>query len=185
MQHGTYAAYSWQENLQNVEREMNRLNIDILGLSEVRWPGAGKTKTNGGYIYFSGGTDNNHRYGTAILITDEIEKAVLDYVPLSDRVMLLKLQTSHRIMNILQVYAPTNDKSDTEIEEFYNKVDELLKLTRKGEITIVMGDLNAKIGTGAEGESVGAYGLGERNPSGDRLVQFCNENNLYISNTFF
>lgn len=98
---------------------------------------------------------------------------------------LLKLQTTHRDLNIIQVYAPTNDKPDQEIEEFYNKIDEVMRLTKEGEITIIIGDFNAKIGRGVEGDSIGAYGLGERNGRGDRLVQFCVENNLLIANTFF
>ncbi|XP_030746569.1 uncharacterized protein LOC115875286 [Sitophilus oryzae] len=57
--------------------------------------------------------------------------------------------------------------------------------TSTGEITIIIGDFNAKIGRGVEGDSIGAYGLGERNGRGDRLVQFCVENNLLIANTFF
>ncbi|XP_030746036.1 craniofacial development protein 2-like [Sitophilus oryzae] len=149
----------------NTEAEMNRINIDILGLSEVRWPGSGRQRTSNGYIYHSGGTDPEHRYGTAILVSDRVAQSVIDFVPLGDRVALLKLQTTHRDLNIIQVYAPTttNDKPDQEIEEFYNKIDEVMRLTTKGEITMIIRDFNAKIGRGVEGDSIGAYGLGERN----------------------
>ena len=60
-----------------------------------------------------------------------------------------------------------------------------MNLAKNGEITLVLGDFNAKIGLGAENNIVGSYGLGERNLRGDRLVQFCTEHNLFISNTFF
>jgi len=105
--------------LRNVEEEMNRLNIDILGLSEVRWSESGKQKISKGYIYYSGGTDVHHRYGTAILVSDEITQSVVEFAPFSDRVMMLQLKTTYRKMNIIQVYAPTNDKTEAEIEEFY------------------------------------------------------------------
>lgn len=50
---------------------------------------------------------------------------------------------------------------------------------------MVISDLNAKIGSGAEGDLIGAHGLGTRNTRGDRLVQFCVENNFLIANTLF
>jgi len=60
-----------------------------------------------------------------------------------------------------------------------------MRLTKKGEITMIIGDCNAKVGRAAEGHSIEAYGLGERNSRGDRLVEFSVENNLLIANNFF
>lgn len=88
-------------------------------------------------------------------------------------------------MNIIQVYAPTNDKKEDEVKKFYITLDEAMKLTKKGEITMVMGDFNSKLGHGAEGEYVEAFGLGNRNSRGDRLVQFCTKKYLFAANTFF
>ncbi|XP_071637558.1 craniofacial development protein 2-like [Temnothorax longispinosus] len=141
---------------------MSRLNIDILGLSEVRWPGFGMQKTSNGVIYYSGGSDTNHRYGTAILVNNVVAESVAEFIPLNDRVMMLKLQTSHRALNVIQVYAPTNDKTDAETEESYSKIDEAMRLTKKGELTMVIGDFNAKVGFGAEDDTVGQYGLGTK-----------------------
>ncbi|XP_030765278.1 craniofacial development protein 2-like [Sitophilus oryzae] len=171
--------------LANVETEMRRMQIDILGMSEVRWPGSGKQATNNGVIYYSGGTDTFHQYGTAILVSKDIDRSVMEFIPFNDRVMLLKLQTTHRTLNIIQVYAPTNDKSDAEVEDFYSTLEEAMKLTKKGEINMVMGDFNAKIGSGRENDVVGEYGLGTRNARGDKLIQFCVESNLFIANTCF
>jgi len=53
-------------------------------------------------------------------------------------------------MNIIQIYAPTNEKTEAKIEEFYNTLDETMKITKKNEITVVMGDFNAKLGHGNE-----------------------------------
>lgn len=97
--------------------------------------------------------------------------------------VILQLQTTHRKMNIIQIYAPTNDKTEAEIEEFYTILDEAMKLTMKGKIT--MGTFNSKLGRGAEGEYVGAFRLEERNSRGDRLLQFSTENCLFAANTFF
>lgn len=172
--------------LEKVMAEMSRLNIDILGLSEVKRRGHGKQEMSNGVIYYSG-NDSKCIHGTAIVVSNEVAKSFVRFEPLSDRVMLLRLQTSYRMMNIIQTYAPTTKKTaDEEVEEFYSKVDEAIwRFTKRGELTIVIGDFNAKVGFGREGDVVGRYGLGKRNSRGDRLVQFCVENNLFIANTFF
>lgn len=171
--------------LANVDAEMQRLKIKILGLSEVRWPGTGRHRTQNGVLYFSGGDDPKHQYGVGVLISSELERSVIDFITFGDRVILLKLLTSHRTMNIIQAYAPTCDKSDDMIEEFYSDLEKAMCLTKKGEITIVLGDFNAKIGKNATKEISGHYGLGERNARGERLIQFCAEHHLSAVNTFF
>lgn len=75
--------------------------MDILGLSEIRCLGSGKQKITAPHIYYSGGSDPSHRYGVAVLFTNRVARSVIDYVPLSDRVKLIKLQTTHRILNII------------------------------------------------------------------------------------
>ena len=85
---------------------------------------------------------------------------------------------------IVQLYAPTNDHSDEEIEEFYADVKKALKQVKSGYILIVMGDMNAKVGNEKYGSFVGRYGLGERNERGTHLTNFCEEYKLLIMNTF-
>lgn len=99
--------------------------------------------------------------------------------------MLLQLQAQPFNINIVQVYAPTADKNDDVIEEFYAQIETVLRSLKKHEINIVMGDFNAKVGQGKVEGYVGDYGLGERNDRGDRLVQFCQEKDFIVSNTMF
>lgn len=103
--------------LANIQAKMHRLGIKILGLSEVRWPGTGRHRTENGILYYSGGDDPKHQYGVAILISSELEKSVIDFIPLGDRVMLLRLLTTHRVMNVILAYAPTGDKPDEAVEK--------------------------------------------------------------------
>ena len=88
-------------------------------------------------------------------------------------------------MVCIQVYAPTGEHSDSEVEMFYEDVKSALKQVKKDDILIVMGDMNAKVGDEKFGSTVGNYGLGSRNDRGTRFVQFCEENELVITNTFF
>ena len=169
----------------NIIQEMKRLNIDILGCSEVRWPNSGKTIMDEYHIYYSGDDTARNRNGVAIIIKREIAKAVIGFTPMSDRVALLKIKSGPSHTNIIQVYAPTAESTEEEIERFYQTLEDSLKLTKKHEINIVMGDFNAKIGQGTVENVVGRYGLGTRNERGERLIQFCQETNMVVMNTFF
>ncbi|KAL6420466.1 hypothetical protein ACFW04_014454 [Cataglyphis niger] len=168
--------------------ECREKDTDLVSISLGRvrgWPGSGTQRTKGSCLYYSGGKVNEHKYGVAILISSYIEGSVLDFIPYNDRAIMIRIRTFHRIMNIIQVYAPINDKRDEDVEMFYNNMEELLKLTKKGEITFVMKDFNSKIGMGIEGDTVGKYGLRQRNVRGDRLVQSCIENDLLVANIYF
>lgn len=171
--------------LENVTTEMQRMQIDILGVSEVRWLQSGKCDTENGTLYYAGRNDNLHRDGVGIILSKELNKHLVSALHFSERLILLQLQTALGKMNIIQVYAPTLDKEDTEIEAFYSQLDEILALLKPRDITIIMGDFNAKIGQGEAGEWVGKYGLGKRNERGDRLLQFCIEKDLTVTNTHF
>ncbi|GFN81560.1 craniofacial development protein 2-like [Plakobranchus ocellatus] len=108
--------------LDNIKREMERMKINILGLSEVRWQGAGVI-TSGNYkIFYSGGT--THERGVGIILDKEIGKAVKGYWTLSDRIILLKIAGKPLDINIIQVYAPTSACSDDDIEKFYEELEE-------------------------------------------------------------
>lgn len=171
--------------LDNTIKEMQRLKMDILGVSEVRWPNDGRIQSNSCAVYYSGNDQPQHSNGVAIIVSQKIDKSVIAFIPHSDRAMLIKLKSHPVNINIIQVYAPTADKPDTEIRNFYSQIKELLKYTKPSEVIIVMGDFNAKIGEGEVENVVGRYGLGQRNPRGDTLVQFCQEENLVVTNTWF
>ena len=88
-------------------------------------------------------------------------------------------------VNIIQVYAPTTDHDEDMIESFYQKLEEVRKQTKEHEITIIMGDLNAKVGEGGDGDVVGGFGLGEQNERGDRLVEWCGRWRQVILNSWY
>ena len=173
--------------LNNLMQEMERMRVSILGVSEVRWPNSGVTRSKDKVFYYSGtdDADRNHRHGVGILIEGSLQKSVKDFVPISERVALLRLCGGPIDINIIQVYAPTSEKPDNEVEQFYGQIEQAIKLTKSNEINIILGDLNAKVGKGKVEGIVGDWGIGERNDRGGRLVQFCDENNLVITNTWY
>ena len=171
--------------LQNVDKEMQRLNIDILGISELRWSGSGLINTDHGVIYYSGNLDNRHPNGVGIMINNNLKSCVKNFIPISDRILLLQLKASRQNVNIIQVYAPTADKSEDIIEEWYDQLRQIVKQLKKHEVNLIIGDFNAKVGQGRVLDIVGEHGLGSRNERGDRLIEFCQEENLMVANTFF
>ena len=119
------------------------------------------------------------------MLRRELAGAVSGCWHLSDRVILVKIAAKPVGLNIIQVYAPTADYSDEDIEAFYEQVDSARRQCKPEEITLVVGDLNAKVGCGRSGEVVGNYGLGQRNERGDRWVEWCESWEQIIMNTFF
>ncbi|XP_068697194.1 craniofacial development protein 2-like [Montipora foliosa] len=99
---------------------------------------------------------------------------------------MLKLKAKPFDIAIIQTYAPTSSHSDDEIEEHYEEINKMLKEVKSTDVILIFaGDFNAKIGKGSYQDLVGNYGLGDRNPRGDRLLQFCIEKNLVVTNTTF
>ena len=99
--------------------------------------------------------------------------------------MTVRIQGHPINISIIQVYAPTSDAADGDIEDFYETVQSAVDSVPKRDFLIIMGDWNAKIGRTEKSECVGQYGLGTRNERGDKLEEFCMANGLVIGNTLF
>ena len=86
---------------------------------------------------------------------------------------------------VIQVYAPTSNAEEAEVEWFYEDLQYLLELTPKKDILSITGDWNAKVRSQKIPGITGKFGLGMRNEAGQRLIEFCQENALVITNTLF
>ena len=105
---------------------------------------------------------------------------------ISDRIVTVRLNTKPAALNLIQVYAPTSDCDDEEIEKFYNDLQSAKDKIPNREMCIIMGDLNAKVGEQEDRDcGIGPYGLGKRNERGDMLATFCQANGFTITNTWF
>ncbi|VVC26960.1 Endonuclease/exonuclease/phosphatase [Cinara cedri] len=169
--------------LENIKLEMMRLDIDILGVSEVRWSGNGDFWSDDyRVIYFDDETPG--RAGVGFIINKKWGHQIASKITYNDKLILIKLRAKPNDIVLIQVYFPTSDTEDDAIEEVYSGLEELCKLAKGEDNLIIMGDWNAIVGEGAEGQEVGAFGLGTRNERGDRLVDFCKQHDMTITNTF-
>ena len=85
----------------------------------------------------------------------------------------------------IQVYAPTSNAEEAEVEWFYEDLQNLLELTPQKDVLFIIGDWNAKVGHQEISAVTGKFGLGVQNNAGQRLIEFCQENALVIANTLF
>ena len=88
-------------------------------------------------------------------------------------------------ITVIQVYAPTGNAEEAEVEWFYEDLQDLLELTPKKDVLFITGDWNAEVGTQEIPGVMGKFGLGVQNEAGQRLTEFCQENALVIANTLF
>ena len=88
-------------------------------------------------------------------------------------------------ITVIQVYVPTSNAEEAEVEQFYEDLQDLLELTPKKDVLFIIGDWNAKVGSPETRGVTGKFGLGIRNETGQRLTEFCKENTLVIANTPF
>ena len=86
-------------------------------------------------------------------------------------------------ITVIQAYAPTSNAEEAEVEWFYEDLQDLLELTPKKDVLFIIGDWNAKVGSGETPGVTGKIGLGVQNEAGQRLIEFCQENALVIANT--
>ena len=85
----------------------------------------------------------------------------------------------------IQVYAPTSNAEETEVEQFYDDLQDLLQLTPQNDVLFIIGDWNAKVGSQEIPGVTGKFGLGVQNEAEQRLIEFCQENALVLANTVF
>ena len=164
--------------------ELEEVNVDIAGLSEIRWTGEGHFRSGDSTVIFSGGI--NGQGGVAVLLNKRLSGSLISYNPVSDRIVVVRLATKPVNMTVIQVYAPTSTHPDEEIEAFYEQLQAVKDEVRRRDVCVIMGDFNAKVGEVEDRDSgVGKYGLGERNESGEKLSNFCKVNDLVITNTCF
>ena len=143
----------------------------------------GEFNSDDHYIYYCG-QESLSRNGVAIIVN---KKSKMQYVDAVSKMTEWSLCFQGKPFNItiIQAYAPTSNAEETEVERFYEGLQDLLELTPKKDVLFIKEDWNAKVGSQETLEVTGKFGLGMRNEAGQRLIEFCQENALVIANTLF
>ena len=163
---------------------MARVNVDILGISELRWAGTGEFNSDDHYIYYCG-QESLRRNGVTIRVNKRVWNAVLGCNLKNNRMISVHFQGKPFNIIVIQVYALTSNAEEAEIEQFYEDLKNLLDITPKKYVLFITGDWNAKVGSQETPGVTGKFGLWVQNEAGQRLTEFCQENALAVANILF
>ena len=172
---GTWNARKMKQpgKLETVCNEMERYDIQILGISETNWNGQGSFQTEDKLVLFSG-KEEGYSHGVACILDQQTSRALIGYSPINDRIMKVRLQAKPHNISILHCYAPTSAADDAEMTDFYNTLQEAIDTIPNRDVRVVMGEMNTKVGAKVGADATcGEYGLGEQNERGEELVEFC------------
>ena len=135
-----------QGKLEVVKQEMARVNVDILGISKLKWTEIGEFNLDDHYIYYCG-QESLRRNGVAIMVNKRVQNAVLGCNLKNDRMISVHFQGELFNITVIQTYATTSNAEEAEVEWFYEDLQELLELTPKKEVLFIIGDWDAKVGS--------------------------------------
>ena len=117
-----------QGKLEVVKQEMARVNVDILGISKLKWTGMGEFNSDDHYIYYCG-QESLRRNGVAIMVHKRVPNAVLGCNLKNDRMISVRFQGKPFNIIVIQVYASTSNAEEAEVERFYEDLQDLIELT--------------------------------------------------------
>ena len=154
-----------QDKLEVVKQEMARLNFDILGISELKWTRMGEFNSDDHYIYYCG-QESLRINGVAIMVNKRVQNAVLGCNLKNDRMVSVCFQGKPFNITVIQVYAPTSNDEEAEVEYLYEDLQDLLELIPPKDVLFIIGDWNAKVGSQETPGVTGKFGLGMQNEAG-------------------
>ena len=146
-----------QGKLEVVKQEMARVNVNILGISKVKWTGMGEFNSDDHYIYYCG-QETLRRNGGAIIVNKRVPNAVLGCNLKNDRMISVRFQGKPFNISVIQVYAMISNAEEAEVELFYEDLQDLL--TPKKGVLFIIGNWNAKVGSQEIPGVKGKFGLG-------------------------
>ena len=117
-----------QGKLEAVKQEMAKVNVDFLGISELKWTGMGEFNSDDHYIYYCR-QESLRRNGVAIMVNKRVRNAVLGCNLKNSRMISVRFQGKSFSITVIQVYAPTSNAEEAEVEWFYEDLQDLLQLT--------------------------------------------------------
>ena len=128
-----------QGKLEVVKQETARVNIDILGIGELKWTGMGEFNSADHYIYYCG-QESLRKNGVAIMVNKRVQNAVLGCNLKNDRMISVRLQGKPFNITVIQVYVPTSNAEEAEVERFNEDLQDLLELKPKKDVLFIIGD---------------------------------------------
>ena len=141
------------------------VNINILGISELKWTEMGEFNSDDLCIYYCW-QESLRRNGIAVIVNKRVCNAVLGCNIKNDRMISVHFQGQPFNITVIQAYAPTSNAEEVDGEWFYEDFQDLLEWTPKKDVLFILGDWNTKVGNQEIPGVTGKFGLGVRNKAG-------------------
>jgi len=166
-------------------KELEKYGTKCVALQEIRWEDAGSTKVSQTTI-FNGKCEKGHKLGTGFAVHESIIHSVKEFRDINPRITTLTIKTDNFDMVLINAHAPTEDKNEEEKELFYATLEDTFSMS-KGDIKLVLGDFNAKIGREeCHKSTIGNYSLhSSTNDNGTKLIDFALGKGLVVKSTMF
>ena len=166
-----------QGKLEVVKQEMTRVNVHILGISELRCTGMGEFSSDG---HYSCGQESLRSNGAAIKVNKSLKRSTGCNLK-NDRMISVHFQGKPFNITVIQVYSLTSNTKEAEVEQFYEDLQDLIELTPKKDVLFIIRNWNAKVSSQEIRRETGKFGFGVKYEAGKRLTEFCEENTLVIA----
>ena len=174
------------DRLPILSRELERLGVDIAALSEVRRLDSGSAVA-GAYSYHWSGRTDVRLGGVAVAISSRLSECVRQVTAVDERILHVRLEHTCGFMSVVAVYAPTEEASLEDKEQFYFRLDSVVGRCPAGDVLVILGDFNAETGSDRAGyeSCVGPHGFGTRNENSQFLLDFAKSRGLWIGGSWF
>ena len=162
---------------------MARVNIDSLGINELKWTGMGEFNSDGYYIYYCG-QESLRRNGVPLIVNKSMKCSIwVQSQKLQNDLSSLPRKTIQ--YHSIEVFAPITNAEEAEVQQFCEDLQDFVELTPKKDVLFIIGDWNAKERSQEMSGITGKFGLGVQNEPGQRITEFYKENALVIAKTLF
>jgi len=167
--------------------ELKKRKVDIVAVQETRYTKTTPNFTSHGYHMYCSSNRNEHVFGTAFLVAQRWNHLVLNFLPIDERLCVIRIKGRFKNYSLINAHALTNDALDEEKDAFYEKLSKAYNDCPRFDIKIVLGDMNAKVGREEVFRpTIGKWSLhAETNENGLRLIDFATEKGMVVKGTFF
>src|SRR5260221_314728 len=168
-------------------RELSRLKIGIAGLQEVRWIDSGEMSVDGCKVLWSGRQDGKRADGVGLVIQGRLIPCMLEWHPVSERLLRARFRHMHGYLSVVVCYAPTEDATEAVKDTFYGQLDDVLRGVNGSDLLVCLGDFNAVSGTQRQPSDVtlGPLASGSPNDNSERFLAICRKNVLRIAGSWY
>jgi len=135
--------------LAQIINDMKIAGLNILGIAEMRWPTSGQLVSDDVTVLYSGGSKLER--GVGLLLSKEATRSIVSWEPISERIIAMRLRTRHTCETIAQVHTSTETAPESDKDLFYNELSAVLDDIPSYDLRILMGYLNAQIGSDTTG----------------------------------